>query len=238
MASGTIKSSDIFTKKVLFEINNGHKVGQFIADYISEKSYGSFRTFSKRLNEVTNKLLEDGHISASEMSIIKKAIEEKLSTKQPEIVFDFKKYIDEYIELFEIYKEQLKHPLNTLFLTLPFLTSMTFGEIQDIKCEEIEIVDLSNSLLIKFKKNDGSNFKNIKVTQNYKEWSEIFTLIKSSKENQGILFDNEIMISYTVFSQKLETYLSKYSKKKTSGTKYYTLLKNCLKYDSNFCSII
>ncbi len=234
----TIKSSDIFEKKVLFEVNNGNRVGQFIVDYINDKSYGSFRTFSKRLQEVTKRLADEGLITQSEITLIQVAIKEKLSSKQPEIIFDFDKFLENYVSMFSFYKDEINHPLNTLFLSLPFVLTMTFNEIQEIKVNEINVVDLNNSILVRYKNESGTSFKNIKITQYYNEWMELFNLFKSDRNLEDKLFLNEIMTSHTVFSQKLEPYLSKYAKKKTTSTKFYTLLKNCLKYSSNFCSII
>lgn len=239
MEKKTIKSSDIFQKKVLYELNNGHKVGKFIVEYINEKSYGSYRTFAKRLKEVVAKLSEDGHISASELNLINIAIKQKVSNREPDIIFDFDSYLSDYINLLEVYKEQYNHPLNTLFLSLPFLLTMGLKEMKEIRICEIQTIDLSNGILIKYKSSAGDLFKNIKIEKYYNEWVEIFDLIKKhSASDNELLLSSDIMISHTVFNQKVDAYLAKYAPKNSSGTKFYTLLRNCMKYASHFCSIV
>jgi hypothetical protein len=52
----TINSSDIMDKKILQELEKGNNVADFIVSYINEKTYKSFRTFSKRLKDTVNKL--------------------------------------------------------------------------------------------------------------------------------------------------------------------------------------
>ena len=43
----TINSSDIMDKKIFQELEKGNNVADFIVSYIKEKTYKSFRTFSK-----------------------------------------------------------------------------------------------------------------------------------------------------------------------------------------------
>lgn len=239
MEKKTIKSSDIFHKKVLYELNNGHKVGKFIVEYINEKSYGSFRTFAKKLKEVVEQLYADGHITASERNLINLAIKQKVSNREPDIIFDFDNYLADYINLLEVYKEQYNHPLNTLFLALPFLLTMGLKEMKEIRICEIQTIDLNNGILIKYKSLAGDSFKNIKIEKYFNEWVEIYELIKKNASTTNeLLLSPDIMVSHTVFNSKIETYLTKYAPKNSSGTKFYTLLKNCLKYASDFCSIV
>ena len=42
---------EIFESKLLQIINNQNNIYEFINDYINDKSYGTFRIFSKRLKE-------------------------------------------------------------------------------------------------------------------------------------------------------------------------------------------
>lgn len=232
----SIKSSDILEKKILNELNNGHTVGKFIVEYINDKSYASFRTFSKRLKQLVEKLHIEGHITKNELSLIEQAIKTKVTNKEPEIVFDFDKYLKDYIELFEVYKTQLEHPMNTLFLALPFILATSYKTIETLTFDEIEIINLNNSILIKLETTDKSFIKNIKIDHYYNEWKELLNLYKNIENNNRVF--PYLAVSHTVFSQKLDYSLRKYVTKKTSDTKYYTLIKNCMMYKSNFCTII
>ena len=116
---------------------------------------------------------------------------------------------------------------------------MGLKEMKEIKICEIQTIDLSNGILIKYKSSTGDNFKNIKIEKYFNEWVEIFELIKQNAvSDNDLLLSSDIMISHTVFNQKVDAYLAKYAPKNSSGTKFYTLLRNCMKYASHFCSIV
>ena len=58
--------AEIFESKLLKIINNQNNVYDFVVEYVNEKSYGTFRIFSKRLKELNQKLFNENSITEEE----------------------------------------------------------------------------------------------------------------------------------------------------------------------------
>ena len=128
---------EVFETKLLKIIKNQSDIYNFIFEYINEKSYGTFRIFSKRLKELNDKLFDENSISEEEYEKINNAIREKVKTRNPEVIFDMDAFYKKYIEFFELNKNDDKNLLNILFLMLPFLFFYSFKEIKEIKISDI-----------------------------------------------------------------------------------------------------
>ena len=79
---------EIFESKLLQIINNQNNIYEFINDYINDKSYGTFRIFSKRLKELNIKLFHDNSISEEEYKKIDFVIKNKSKIRNPEVIFN------------------------------------------------------------------------------------------------------------------------------------------------------
>lgn len=219
--------AEIFESKLSKIINNGNCVYDFIAEYVNEKSYGTFRIFSKRLKELNQKLFNENSISEEEYKKINNAIKNKVKTRNPEVIFDMEAFYKKYIEFFDINKNDDKNLLNILFLMLPFLFVKTFKEIQEIKTKDIEIFTFNKCIVIKHTNPLTYENQTVKMERFYKEWLYLFESIKNSKNSY--LFEHSTS-NYTLFNQKLDSYLCHYAAKDTTDTKYITHIKNALKY--------
>lgn len=220
--------AEIFETKLLKIINNQNNIYDFIVEYVNEKSYGTFRIFSKRLKELNQKLFNENSISEEEYKKINNAIKNKVKTRNPEVIFDMDAFFKKYIEYFEINKNDNKNLLNILFLMLPFLFVKTFKELQNIKIEDIEIHEFNKCIVIKHTNSLTGINHTVKMEKFYKEWLYLFNFMKTNTKEK-YLFANASS-NYTVFNQKLDFYLSNFTNKVTSDTKYITLIKNSLKY--------
>lgn len=218
--------ADIFENKLLKIINNQSDIYDFIVEYINDKSYGTFRIFSKRLKELNQKLFSENSITEEEYKKINNAISNKSKTRNPEVIFDMEAFFKKYTLYFEINKNDNKNLLNILFLMLPFLYVKTFKDLQNIRIEDIEIVEFSKCIVIKHTNFLTGNNQTIKMGKFYKEWLYLFNLAKAKEK---FLFVNASS-NYTLFNQKLDPYLCNFTNKETSNTKYITLIKNALKY--------
>ena len=69
--------AEVFENKLLKIIKNQNNIYDFIVEYVNEKSYGTFRTFSKRLKELNQKLFNENSISEEEYKKINNAIRNK-----------------------------------------------------------------------------------------------------------------------------------------------------------------
>ena len=220
--------AEIFETKLLKIINNQNNIYDFIVEYVNEKSYGTFRIFSKRLKELNQKPFNENSISEEEYKKINNAIKNKVKTRNPEVIFDMDAFFKKYIEYFEINKNDNKNLLNILFLMLPFLFVKTFKELQNIKIEDIEIHEFNKCIVIKHTNSLTGINHTVKMEKFYKEWLYLFNFMKTNTKEK-YLFANASS-NYTVFNQKLDFYLSNFTNKATSDTKYITLIKNSLKY--------
>jgi len=220
--------AEIFENKLLKIINNQNNIYDFIVEYLNEKSYGTFRIFSKRLKELNQKLFNENSISEEEYKKINNAIKNKVKTRNPEVIFDMDAFFKKYIEFFEINKNDKKNLANILFLMLPFLFVKTFKELHNIRIEDIEIHEFNKCIVIKHTNSLTGVNHTVKMGKFYKEWLYLFNCIKANV-NEEYLFVNASS-NYTVFNQKLDSYLCTFTNKETSDTKYITLIKNSLKY--------
>lgn len=220
--------AEIFESKLLKIINNQNNVYDFVVEYVNEKSYGTFRIFSKRLKELNQKLFNENSITEEEYQKINNAIKNKIKTRNPEVIFDMDAFYKKYIDFFEVNKNDDKNLLNILFLMLPFLYINTFKEIQEIKTEDVSIFEFEKCVIVKYINSLKNQTKTVKIEKFYKEWLYLFYLIKTNTKEE-YLFANASS-NYTIFNQKLEPYLSGFIKKEASNTKYITLVKNSLKY--------
>jgi hypothetical protein len=218
---------EIFESKLSKIIKEQNNIYDFVLEYVNDKSYGTFRIFSKRLKELNVKLFNENSISEEEFKKINIVIKNKIKTRNPEVVFDMEAFYKKYFEFFEINKDDNKNLLNILFLILPFLFVKRFKELQDIKVKEIEIYEFNKCIVIKHTNSITGENHSVKVDKFYKEWLYLFNSIVKSKEK--FLFANASS-NYTIFNQKLDPYLCNFTNKDASDTKYITLIKNALKY--------
>ncbi len=219
---------EIFETKLLKIIKNQNNIYNFIFEYINEKSYGTFRIFSKRLKELNEKLFNENSISEEEYKKIDSAIKNKTKIRNPEIIFDMDAFYKKYIEFFELNKNDDKNLLNILFLMLPFLFFKSFKEIQEIKINDIEIHQFNRCLVIKHINPLTKQHYTVKIGKFYEEWLYLFNYMKeNTKEKYLFAFATS---NYTQFNQRLDPYLSSFANKDISDTKYITLIKNALKY--------
>jgi len=219
--------SEIFESKLLQIIKNNNSVYDFIVDYTSQKSYGTFRIFSKKLKMLIEKLFNEKSITKEEFEKINIVIKNKEKTKNPEVIFDMDAFYKKYIEFFDINKNDDKNLLNTLFLMLPFLYIKSFKELQEIKLDSIKVYEFNKCLVIKYLNLSTNESQAVKMAKFYKEWLYLFNLAK--KRNKEFLFSDSTS-NYTIFNQKLNPYLCNFANKEISDTKYITLIKNALKY--------
>ena len=220
--------AEVFKNKLLKIIKNQNNIYDFIVEYVNEKSYGTFRTFSKRLKELNQKLFNENSISEEEYKKINNAIRNKSKIRNPEVVFEMDAFFKRYIEFFEINKNDNKNLLNILFLMLPFLFVKSFKELHEIRIEDIEIHEFNKCIVIKHTNFLTGVNHTVKMEKFYKEWLYLFNFMKVNRKEK-YLFANATS-NYTVFNQKLDSYLCNFTNKATSDTKYITLIKNSLKY--------
>lgn len=223
----TVSSSDILDKKVIAELSNGSNISNFLIEYVNDKSYGSFRTFSKKLKEIIEKLEEDGLLEPKDVKKINEAVELKKKNREPEIVFPLEDFIEDYKATFEIRKNDKDDLVNMLILLMPFLYIKTFLACLELKFSDIELIDFENCLVCKIK-GQGKKATNIKIAHLNSQWKYLFEYHKKSS-NSEFIFHN-IPQLHTIFSVQLEKYLQKYTTKRTSRTKYITIVKNALKF--------
>ena len=220
--------AEIFESKLLKIINNQNNVYDFVVEYVNEKSYGTFRIFSKRLKELNQKLFNENSITEEEYQKINNEIKNKIKTRNPEVIFDMDAFYKKYIEFFDINKNDDKNLSNILFLMLPFLFVKSFKELHEIKIKDIEIHEFNRCIVIKHTNFLTGVNHTVKMEKFYKEWLYLFNFMKVNRREK-YLFANATS-NYTVFNQKLDSYLCNFTNKATSDTKYITLIKNSLKY--------
>lgn len=235
----TIKSSDILDKKILFEIENGSNITDFIVKYINEKTYKSFRTFSKRLKNTIKQLFEDGIIDDKDLKKIEDAIKTKTKYRKPEIIFGLNDYLKDFKELFEYSKNNKNNIGNWFFLMLPFLTSKGLKEIKSIKYSEIKIHRLTDSIIVSYEPIDSEELPvSLKISNYYKEWLSLFELYKKDYNEDELIF-TIVPQTHHHLNVLLDSSLRKYVSDVTSPYKYFTIVKNALKYNKDsFITII
>lgn len=227
----TVSSSDILSKKVLNELNNGNDITEFLIEYIKEKSYGSFRTFSKRLKEIVIKLLDEGFISQEEYKKIHDEIKLKQTKREPELIFSLDTFLEEYANYFAVHKDEKNNLINTVFLMLPFLYSRTFKDVLSVKFKEVDIHNFGHCIIIKDTNEETGKITSVKMSQYFEEWEYIYNNLKDLSSAEYI-FEGASPL-HTVFSQQIEPFLKIYVKKQTTQTKYITHLKNSLTYSKS-----
>jgi len=220
--------AEVFESKLIKIINNQNNIYDFIVEYMNDKSYGTFRIFSKRLKELNLKLFNENSISEDEYNKINNAISKKVKIRNPEVIFDIEAFYRRYIEFFDVNKNDKKNLLNILFLMLPFLYVKTFKDLHSIKIKDIEIHEFNKCLVIKHTNFLTKENHTVKIEKFYKEWLYLFNEMKKSGREK-YLFEYASS-NYTIFNQKLDQYLCHFVNKETSDTKYITLIKNSLKY--------
>lgn len=235
----TIKSSDILDKKILFEIENGSNITDFIVKYINEKTYKSFRTFSKRLKNTIKQLFEDGIIDDKDLKKIEDAIKTKTKYRKPEIIFGLNDYLKDFKELFEYSKNNKNNIGNWFFLMLPFLTSKGLKEIKSIKYSEIKVHRLTDSIIVSYEPIDSEELPvSLKISNYYKEWLSLFELYKKDYNEDELIF-TIVPQTHHHLNVLLDSSLRKYVSDVISPYKYFTIVKNALKYNKDsFVTII
>lgn len=236
MKKTTVVSADILDKKIFTELGNGTNITEFICQYIDEKTYKSFRTFSKRLKGIVQKLYDDLIINEEDLKKINKSISKKVNEKEPELVLSLDDFLKDYILTFEITKTRTTYILNNLFLALPFLYCKNLKEILTIKYEEIEIHKYNNCIIIKYSPNlDEEQAINIKISNYYLEYIELYDFFKNNRESEYIFVN--FPKTHIQLNSILAKYLSKYMKDPGQIYRFYSAIKNSLKYsNSSFLS--
>ena len=85
-----------FENNLLKLINNQNNIYDLISEYMNEKSYGTFRIFSKRLKELNKRLFNEKSISEEEYKKINNAIKDKTKTRNPEVIFNIEAFYKKY----------------------------------------------------------------------------------------------------------------------------------------------
>ena len=93
--------AEILKNNLIKMINNQNNIYDLITDYMNEKSYGTFRIFSKRLKEWNKRLFNEKSISEEEYKKINNAIKDKTKTRNPEVIFNIEAFYKKYIILIE-----------------------------------------------------------------------------------------------------------------------------------------
>ncbi|MEV9477979.1 hypothetical protein ACOTVS_10475 [Aliarcobacter butzleri] len=227
----TVKSADILNEKILAELENGGDITKFICEYINEKTYKSFRTFSKRLKEIIKELREYNFINNEDFEKINEAIRKKNDVKEPELIFSIDRFLEDYISFFNLNKNDTKHPLNILFLALPFIHSNTLKEIHLVKFKDIEIHNYDTCIALRYSfLNDEKNKTfNFRINKYYKEYLELFNIFKNCSESDDIVF-KDLENHHTRFNLQFENYLKKYSISPKIEYRFFTAIKNALNY--------
>lgn len=229
----TIKSSEILDKKISHEIENGGNITEFIISYVNEKTYKSFRTFSKKLKEIVKILHEDGIIDEKDLKKIEDCISIKTKFRQPEIIFNLPLFLKDYSEMFEFSKRNKTNLTNWFFLVIPFLMSKGLKEIKEIKYNEIKFHKLPNCLVVEYMPNDGDKEPMcVKIKDYYKEYEDMFNILKEGKNEDDLIFDS-IPTTHHHFNVLLDSTLKKYVNDTTSPYKYFTIVKNYIKYSKD-----
>ncbi|WP_418181321.1 hypothetical protein ACNSOL_11515 (plasmid) [Aliarcobacter lanthieri] len=221
-----VKIADLFHSKVVATLEEGEDVVNFIEKYIEEKTYKTFRTFSKRLKEVTQELLEYGLIDNDGALRIKEAIRKKREIQEPKLIFSIERFLDDYKLIFNSIKNNVKNPLNTLFLALPFIKTDILKNIVNIRISDIKIDEYEGYIRIYNIANEKS--LPIVLVKCCKEYLELFNIYKSKSETEFIFRD--LGNNHTVFSNIYHKYLSKYSKVADIDHKYFSSIKKALNY--------
>lgn len=238
--SKTIKSSEILDKKIFHEIENGGNITEFIISYVNDKTYKSFRTFSKKLKEIVKLLFEDGIIDEKDLKKIEECISIKTKFRKPEIIFNLPSFLKEYTEMFEFSKKNKNNLTNWFFLLIPFLIAKGLKEIKNIKYKEIKFHKLPNCLILEYypsaEDNLDSDLKEepmcIKITSYYKEYEDMYNLLKEGRTDDEKIFDI-IPPTHHHFNILLDNSLRKYVSDTTSPYKYFTIVKNYIKYSKD-----
>ena len=187
--SKTIKSSEILDKKIFHEIESGGNITEFIISYVNDKTYKSFRTFSKKLKEIVKLLFEDGIIDEKDLKKIEECISIKTKFRKPEIIFNLPSFLEEYTEMFEFSKKNKNNLTNWFFLLIPFLIAKGLKEIKNIKYKEIKFHKLPNCLILEYSPSGEDNLDNdlkeepmcIKINSYYKEYEDMYNLLKEGR---------------------------------------------------------
>ncbi len=237
----TVKSSDILDRKIVHEIANGGDITNFIIKYVNEKTYKSFRTFSKRLKEIITKLHDDGIIDEKDLKKIEECMAHKTKFRKPEIIFDLPAFLKEYSEMFEFSKKNKANLTNWFFLAIPFLMQKGLKEIKEIKYNEIKFHNLPNCLIVEYTPptyaNDVPDEEKqqamcLKINQYYKEWEELYNILKEGRAEDENIFEI-IPDRHHHFNVLLDNALRKYINDTTSPYKYFTIVKNYIKYSKD-----
>ena len=228
----TINSSDIMNKKILQELEKGTDIAEFIVSYINEKTYKSFRTFSKRLKETIKQLYNDKIINDDDLKKIEEAIFIKTKFREPEIIFKLAPFIKDMKEYFEFTKHNKKNLVNWFFLSTPFLLNYGLKEIKEMKYKEIKLHNFPNCLVIEYTSSDSNMPTCMKMNVLYKEWEELYNYFKEDKNEDDFIFDY-FPSTHHHLNVLLDSSLRKYVKDITSPFRYYTIVKNAIKYSKD-----
>jgi|GEM_PF-3364487 len=234
--------SEILEQKILIELNNGNDVCQYIINYIRPRTYGSFRTVSKRLKILVNKLYEENYITKEQYEKILEEFKAKQTAKKPTINFDLKKFLENFKELFIVIKDNNESINNLIFLALPFLYALTYKDIGLIKAKDIEVTEITNEKVV-IKWTLKGKIYTILMTQYIEEWKYIFNNVKKNIKSE-FLFEKikaEKKQEYTKLSLELTKTLNSFIiDDSLSKLNYITEIKNAVKYQNkdSFISFI
>lgn len=231
----TIRSSEILEKKIMFTLNNGHDVCDFLVDYINTKSYGSFKTASKRLKTIVERLAQEGTLSNQQVKKIHDAIINKEILKDPEIVFELEDFINDYSKTFNIRKDDTNDIINILVLLMPFLYFKSYSDCLDIKFEDVELIEFEFCLILKYKDKVKNKTTNLKISMIPEKWKYIF-------ENHKKYGGSEYMFKtlpkvHTSANVQFAKHLNLFTSKTIPRSNYLTSIKNALKAENQFLSL-
>ena len=224
----TTKIEDLLESKVLAKLEAGEDVVKFIEEYIEDKTYKTFRTFAKRATKITEDLLEYGFIDKRGAERIKEAMTKKRTERKPKLIFKLDTFLEDYMLLFHSIKKAYTNPLNILFLALPFFRDMPLKDIINLKLDDLRIEKQDSFIRIFLINNE--HIVPITIMRYSSEWFELYSLYK---ENSNIEYPLKLLGStHTIFSNNYGKHLNRYSTTKSIEFKYFSAIKNSLKYSN------
>lgn len=221
-----MNSAELFEFRVANEVESGGDVVKFIEEYIEERTYKTFRTFAKRVSEVNNSLLEYGFIDKAGFKRIEASMKKKRTEQEPKLIFRLDGFLEDYMLLFHSIKHNIKNPLNVLFLAMPFFRDFTYAQIINIEKEDI-VVEKSDTLVRVYLKTDEKQVP-ITIMRYSNEWYELLEVFRKDSDNTKLLKD--LGATNSAFSSMYNSYLSSYSTSNSIEFRYFSAIRNSLKY--------
>lgn len=227
----TVSSSAILEKKVLFTLNNGHDVCEFLIDYINTKSYGSFKTAVKRLKSLVEELEKEGSLSKHQVKKIHDAIINKEIAKETEVVFNLEDFLNDFKKTFNIRKDDTNDIINLLVLLMPFLLFKYYSDCLNIKFDDVALIEFEQCIILKYKDIEKNKTTTIKISMITNEWKYVFENQKKYSKSEYI-FDTLPKV-HTSANLQFAKHLNLFTSKNIPRSNYLTSIKNALKDANN-----